>query len=199
MKTEKLIQLAAVALLLCSAAAGCSKKPQNTTMLHGQRPGMIGDPTSGLMDPTTPISSSEGIPASNRDFDNTTADRDAFRDQTVYFALDQATIRSSEIPKLEQVASQMRSSHAGKLLRIEGHCDERGTEEYNRSLGERRAASVREALQRLGLDASIIQTITFGEERPQIPGHDESAWSKNRRGELILLTPTTATAQGGTQ
>jgi peptidoglycan-associated lipoprotein len=198
MKTEKLVQLAAVALLLCSAAAGCSKKPQNTTVLHGQRPGMINDRTSGLIDPGMATATNpEGIPASNLNFDNMTPDRDAFRDQTVYFALDQATIRSSEIPKLEQVASQMKSSHAGKALRIEGHCDERGTEEYNRALGDRRAASVREALKNLGLDPNMIQTITFGEERPQTPGHDESAWSKNRRGELILLTPPTA--QGGTQ
>jgi peptidoglycan-associated lipoprotein len=58
---------------------------------------------------------------------------------------------------------------------------------------------VREHLVRLGLDASMIQTITLGEERPAVPGHDESAWSKNRRGEIILLTPPTATAQGGTQ
>ena len=84
-------------------------------------------------------------------------------------------------------------------MRIEGHCDERGTEEYNRSLGERRAQSVRETLVRLGMDASMIQTITMGEERPAVPGHEEAAWSKNRRGELLLLSPPTGTAQGGTQ
>jgi peptidoglycan-associated lipoprotein len=196
MKTEKLVRLAAVTLMIGSVAVGCARKPQNTTPLLGSRAGLTDRP-GGFIDPAAPLS--EGIPASDRNFDAMTPDREAFRDQTVYFGFDQATVRSSEVSKLAQVASQMRSTHAGKALRIEGHCDERGTEEYNRSLGERRAQSVREHLVRLGLDASMIQTITLGEERPAIPGHDESAWSKNRRGEIILLTPPTATAQGGTQ
>jgi peptidoglycan-associated lipoprotein len=127
-----------------------------------------------------------------------TPDRDTFRDQTVYFAFDRADVRPSEVSKLERVASEMKSTHAGKALRIEGHCDERGTEEYNRSLGEKRAASVRETLVRLGMNPAMIQTISMGEEHPAVPGHDEAAWSKNRRGEIILLSPPTATAQGGT-
>ena len=197
MKT-KLVRLTAVTLLVCTAAVGCKRNPQNTTPLLGSRSGLTDSTAGPITDTTAPINS-EGIPASNVNFDNMMADREAFRDQTVYFAFDQATVRPSEVSKLEQVASQMRSTHAGKALRIEGHCDERGTEEYNRSLGERRAQSVREYLVRLGLDASMIQTISLGEERPAVPGHDESAWSKNRRGEIILLTPPTATAQGGTQ
>ena len=140
-----------------------------------------------------------GIAATDRNFDNWPADRATFRDQTVFFDYDKANVRPSEVSKLERVASEMKSSHAGKALRIEGHCDERGTEEYNRSLGERRAQSVRETLVRLGMDASMIQTITMGEERPAVPGHEEAAWSKNRRGELLLLSPPTGTAQGGTQ
>lgn len=201
MKTEKLVRLAAVTLMLCAAAVGCKKSPQNTTVLQGMRPGMVGDRASGPITDTasaTPIGT-EGIPASNLDFDKMTPDRETFRDQTVFFDFDKANVRPSEISKLERVASEMKSSHAGKALRIEGHCDERGTEEYNRSLGERRAQSVREHLVRLGMDASVIQTITMGEERPGTPGHDESAWSKNRRGEIILLTPAGSTAQGGTQ
>lgn len=197
MKTEKLVRLAAVTLMLCAAAVGCKKTPQNTTHLSGFRPGMTDNP-SGLKDSTTPISS-EGIPASSVNFDNMIADRETFRDQTVYFEFDKANVRPSEVSKLERVASEMKGAHAGKALRIEGHCDERGTEEYNRSLGERRAQSVREYLARLGMDPAMVQTITFGEERPAVSGHDEAAWSKNRRGELILLTPPTGTGQGGTQ
>jgi len=199
MKTEKLVRLAAVTLMLCGAAVGCKKTPQNTTTLYGTKPGGFTDRAAGPMNDTATAINTEGIPASNKDFDNTIPNREVFRDQTVYFEFDKANVRPSEVSKLERVASEMKSSHVGKLLRIEGHCDERGTEEYNRSLGERRAASVRETLVRLGLDASIIQTITMGEERPAIPGHDEGAWSKNRRGEIVLLTPATGTAQGGTQ
>ena len=199
MKTEKLVRLAAVTLMLCAAAVGCKKNPQNTTTLFGPRQAGLTDQTAGpITDTTSPISA-EGIPASNMNFDNWPADRETFRDQTVFFEFDRANVKASEIPKLEQVASQMRSAHAGKALRIEGHCDERGTEEYNRSLGERRAQSVREQLVRLGMSPSMIQTISLGEERPAVPGHDDSAWSKNRRGELILLSPPTSTAQGGTQ
>ena len=198
MKTEKLVRLAAVTLMLCAAAVGCKKSPQNTTTLYGQKSGLTDRPGGPISDTATPISS-EGIPASNVNFDSMIPDRETFRDQTVYFDLDKANIRPTEVSKLERVASEMKGSHAGKALRIEGHCDERGTEEYNRSLGERRAQSVREYLVRLGMDANMIQTITLGEERPAVPGHDDSAWSKNRRGELILLTPPTGTAQGGTQ
>jgi peptidoglycan-associated lipoprotein len=83
----------------------------------------------------------------------------------------------------------MKSNFRGKALRIEGHCDERGTEEYNRSLGDRRALSIREKLVQLGLDPEMLPTISFGEEKPVDPGHNEAAWSRNRRGELILLSP----------
>ena len=198
MKTEKLVRLTAVTLLLCAAAVGCKKNPQNTTTLYGTKPGGFTDRAAGPMNDTTGINTGD-IPASPYDFDKMIPNREVFRDQTVFFDYDKANVRPSEVSKLERVASEMKSSHAGKALRIEGHCDERGTEEYNRSLGERRAQSVRETLVRLGLDASIIQTISMGEERPTIPGHDEGAWSKNRRGEIVLLTPPTGTAQGGTQ
>jgi peptidoglycan-associated lipoprotein len=90
---------------------------------------------------------------------------------------------------LEEVARRMKSNFQGKALLVEGHCDERGTEEYNRSLGDRRALSVREKLAQLGLDAEIVHTISFGEEKPIDPGHNDAAWSANRRGELILCSP----------
>ena len=75
-----------------------------------------------------------------------------------------------------------------KLL-IEGHCDERGTEEYNRALGERRALAAREYLNSLGIKGERVRTVSYGEDRPSVDGHDESAWSKNRRAEFILLKP----------
>ena len=74
-------------------------------------------------------------------------------------------------------------------MAVEGHCDERGTEEYNRSLSERRALSIRERLVNLGVSASRVTTEAFGEDKPADLGHDEAAWSKNRRGEFILLVP----------
>ena len=74
-------------------------------------------------------------------------------------------------------------------VQVEGHCDERGTEEYNRALGERRALAAREALIGLGIASDRVDTISYGEDKPAVPGHNESAWSKNRRGAFVLLTP----------
>ena len=114
-----------------------------------------------------------------------------FREQTVYFDFDKSAIKPSEVGKLQTVASKFKGM-PGKALRIEGHCDERGTEEYNRSLGERRALAVREKLVSFGVEANLIDTVSFGEDKPVDPGHNESAWSQNRRGEIILLSPPTA-------
>ncbi|MDE0179549.1 MAG: OmpA family protein, partial [Gammaproteobacteria bacterium] len=69
-------------------------------------------------------------------------------------------------------------------VNIEGHCDERGTREYNLALGERRSEAVRRYLISAGVRSTQIETVSFGEERPVDPGHDESAWAKNRRAEM---------------
>lgn len=104
----------------------------------------------------------------------------------VLFDYDSARIRPSEVSKLEAVAAYMRSN-PGKLV-IEGHCDERGTAEYNRALGERRALAARDELVRLGVDAGRISTISYGKDRPIDMGHDESAWAKNRRCEFVVVS-----------
>src|SRR5205085_11773243 len=111
-----------------------------------------------------------------------------FKSGTVYFEFDKATIKPGETSKLDSIASRMKN-YRGKALRIEGHADERGTEEYNRSLGSRRAHAVREYLVRAGLDLQMVDVISFGEDRPAVPGHNEAAYSKNRRAEFVLLDP----------
>ena len=72
-------------------------------------------------------------------------------------------------------------------LLVEGHCDERGTEQYNLALGDKRANTAKEYLMTLGVDGSRIRTVSYGEERPFDPGHDEAAWAKNRRAHLVLV------------
>jgi peptidoglycan-associated lipoprotein len=116
-------------------------------------------------------------------------DRAEFKAQTVYFAFDQAQAKSEDASKIEQVAGAFKAKPAGFDLLIEGHCDERGTEEYNRSLGERRALAIRELLVKSGIDGQRIYTKTLGKDQPAIVGHDEAAWSQNRRGEFILVLP----------
>jgi peptidoglycan-associated lipoprotein len=125
----------------------------------------------------TPV---EGLP--------TTENRDLFAANTVYFDFDRSTIKASERSKVEAVSKHLLANPTHGV-KIEGHCDERGTEGYNLSLGERRALAIREYLVNLGVPADKVTTISFGEARPAETGHDESAWRKNRRGEFILLTP----------
>ena len=103
----------------------------------------------------------------------------------VLFEYDSARIRPSEESKLQTVAAYAKSN-PGKLV-VEGHCDERGTAEYNRALGERRALAARDELVKLGVDTSRISTVSYGSERPADPGHDEGAWSKNRRCEFVVV------------
>jgi peptidoglycan-associated lipoprotein len=123
--------------------------------------------------------------------DEMNQDRDKLASFTVHFKFDSAVVQDSEQANVAGVGQALTSDPNAKLL-IEGHCDERGTEEYNRSLGERRALALREALAKDGVDPMRIRTISYGKDKPVDPGHDEAAWAKNRRGEFIYCTPKTA-------
>ena len=114
-------------------------------------------------------------------------DRATLSAHTVHFAYDSAAIRSSEQAHVEAVASHLKSS--GASLLIEGHCDERGTEEYNRALGERRALALRNELIKLGCDGGKIVTRSYGKDRRIDTSETESGHAKNRRGEFVVLTP----------
>ncbi len=102
---------------------------------------------------------------------------------TIHFAYDSDALGQSEIQKLAQVKDYM-VQYANVGVIVEGHCDERGTEEYNRALGERRALSVKNYLSNMGVPEARIKTLSFGEDRPAVQGSGESAWMQNRRAEL---------------
>ena len=104
--------------------------------------------------------------------------------RTFYFEYDQARLAQADIRVLASHADILRR-YRDRSVRIEGHCDERGSREYNLALGERRAEAVRRYLISAGVRSTQIETVSFGEERPVDPGHDESAWAKNRRAEMI--------------
>jgi peptidoglycan-associated lipoprotein len=190
MKITKVLALCLIALAVALPTSGCRKKPANVTDLPGQSRGSgVGD--GGAVDGSGSLDGSGVDPSSLSDlgeFDNMTMDRDALASYTVYFDFDSSTVKSSEQDKVSSVAGQLSSRSETKLL-IEGHCDERGTEEYNRSLGERRALALREALIGAGIGGDRIRTITYGEDRPVDTGLDEAAYAKNRRGEFVLLLP----------
>ena len=105
---------------------------------------------------------------------------------TIYFDFDKSNLKQPAVAKLDNVADIM-SKNADVKVRIEGHCDERGTSEYNLALGDRRANSAKKYLVDLGVSAERLSTISYGEEKPADPGHDEAAWAKNRRDELKLM------------
>jgi len=211
MKLAKLAYLLIAGLTLSLTVVGCKKGLDKTTQIPGRgqpafvdhtapprdldkggavTPG-IGEtgttPTPVPFDPTK--GHGTGLEATDKNFDNWVPNEQEFAAQTVYFDFDKDNVKASEVSKLEEVARRMKSQFAGKALRIEGHCDERGTEEYNRALGDRRALSVREHLNNLGIDPKMMPTISFGEDKPADAGHNEAAFAKNRRAQLILLSP----------
>lgn len=104
--------------------------------------------------------------------------------KVVYFDFDESTIRPEAVETLRAHANYLLSNSSVSVV-IEGHCDERGSREYNIGLGERRADAVKNFLEAEGVSGSQISTISYGEERPAAEGHDESAWSLNRRGVLV--------------
>ena len=197
-----------LAVTLAVAAVGCKKSKPGLTPIPGQ--GTVGNgydngPAGSMM--SNPSNSgmgsgrgfdnnnfSQGTEFGNEDNNSLPNNLDDFANKaearldssTVYFDFDRYNVNADELPKIVTVANILKDKPAAKL-RIEGHCDERGTEEYNRTLGERRALSVRDVLVKEGIAASRITTESWGEDKPAAEGSDESAYSKNRRGEFILL------------
>ena len=187
-----------LAALMAATSTGCKTKPKNITPIPGGNAGvagsgsLLGRDSSGTVNgggDVVTVDQSGNIGLSDLDeFENMLMDRDALAAQTVYFEVDRSEIHPDDLGKVEAVAGILAQDAQNKVL-IEGHCDERGTEEYNRALGERRALSVRDALSGLGVSADRVRTMSYGEDRPADPGLNDAAYSRNRRGEFVLLKP----------
>ncbi len=119
---------------------------------------------------------------------NWTSHPEILSEDSIHFLYDSSAVPSAEKSKIAAVADYLKS-HADVAVRVEGNCDERGTEEYNRSLGERRALAGREELIRLGIESGRVDTLSYGEDKPLSDGHNENAWKQNRRDDFIILTP----------
>ncbi len=107
--------------------------------------------------------------------------------KTVYFDYDRSNVREDQKGTLRGNSQEINGHSEWRTVVIEGHCDERGSEEYNLALGERRASSVKQYLTNLGIPATRMDTVSFGESKPSVQGHDESAWRWNRRAEFKVL------------
>ncbi|MBI1862103.1 MAG: peptidoglycan-associated lipoprotein Pal [Deltaproteobacteria bacterium] len=107
--------------------------------------------------------------------------------KVAYFDYDSYSLRADAREALKANAAWLKRNK-GVKVQVEGHCDERGTTEYNLALGERRANAARDFLTRLGVPKARLSVISYGEERPADPGHNDSAWSMNRRAVFVVLT-----------
>ena len=104
----------------------------------------------------------------------------------VYFGFDSTVVPAGELGKIDAVAKHL-TEQDSRVVVVEGNCDERGSSEYNMSLGENRAIIIRNYLVQSGIAAERIQTRSYGAEKPAVDGHDEGAWAKNRRGEFAIF------------
>ncbi len=169
MTISRLLRLTAIALLAASLSSCASSRKKGAGGA-----GADGDSVNGI-----PLADrQEGV-----SFLGDNVDRKRFG--PVHFGFDSYGISAGERGKIDEVAAFMKS--APNSLIIAGFTDERGTPEYNRGLGERRAQAVREALIRSGANGSRIQTVSFGSEMAADPGSGESAWAKNRRAEFGVV------------
>ena len=162
----KIVMAISAALLL----AACSSKPADTGG------GTTGGTTGGST--TTSSVPQAAAPGSPQDFVTNIGDR-------VFFGTDRYDLTQEAQAELQKQATWLKTYPQYRFV-IEGHCDERGTREYNLALGERRATAVKNYLVALGIDANRMQTISYGKERPAVLGDDEAAWAQNRRGVIVL-------------
>ena len=188
---KKMITGLIALLFVCSAfliMASCAKK-------------QVGVSGAGGVQPTTKAEAAEAKAAKKADDDYAKREkarqaelkalRDAqmvadFEAQKIFFDFDKSDLKPEAKATLKKKAAWLRDN-AAYVVRIEGHCDERGTNEYNLALGERRAHAAKKFLMALGVEEHRMSGISYGEEKPADPGHNEDAWAKNRRDEFKLV------------
>jgi peptidoglycan-associated lipoprotein len=176
----RIARFAAVAVMGSFVAAsftGCSWFHKKTPTVPGDAGGVIGTGGGGLTEEGAGGMGSERFGAGKET-------KGQFA--SVYFAYDSSQVEAAERSKCETVSSFLKENANANMI-VEGHCDERGSAEYNLALGERRALAVRAYLIGLGVDGARVQTKSYGEENPVAMGHDESSWKLNRRSEFVLV------------
>ncbi len=165
--------VAAVAAVL--AVAGCAKKATQAPPTPPPAPPQTTTPPPTTTTPTTPTTPAAPAPTDEEII--------AKQLQPVFFALDSDRLDDAGRAALDNNARVLRDNPRLRVM-IEGHCDERGTVEYNQALGERRADAAKDYLVRAGVEASRLSTVSYGKERPFAEGSSEEAWSQNRRAQF---------------
>lgn len=179
LQLKKIAALSIVTLVVLGLTS-CSPKRTKTDGAGGE--------DGGIKTETTADGGSEKIDASPVNFAVQGSDSETIAGlKTVFFDYDTATLTSAEKAKLEGNVAWMKQNSSSKLT-VEGHCDQRGSNEYNLALGERRANAVKQAMIQMGISSNRITTVSFGEEKPLSNGDSEGAWAKNRRANFVPAT-----------
>ncbi|CAK7053763.1 MAG: Peptidoglycan-associated lipoprotein [Desulfovibrio sp.] len=165
---KKMMRLGVLAALACMMllAAGCPSKPVD--------PGQVGE---GYTDPTLPTLTGAALAAA-----------DELTNAKIYFEYDKFELQAESRRVLARKAELLKQFPQIKVS-IQGHCDERGTEEYNLALGERRARAAHEFLVYSGVNPTQVEMISYGKLQPAVMGSGESVWAQNRRDEFVVLNP----------
>jgi len=183
--------LIVLVLLLTVVIAACKGKNKPPVARPQPPVNMTNNPNTGGPPPAPPVPVNEPIPVPPMPAEDTVLSKsidDLNRDsplRPLFFELDSAEVSGPGQQVLQTNASVLKK-YPGMQVTVEGHCDERGTAEYNLALGERRALAAKNYLVSLGIPADRIKTVSYGKEFPFDPGHDDSAWQKNRRAHFVI-------------
>jgi peptidoglycan-associated lipoprotein len=164
------------AVLALTAAVACHKNPPPVAR---PAPPPVPPPTEPIVVPAEPVRDDAIASASLDDLNRNSPLK------PVYYELDSSELSAANQKTLDDDAALLKR-YPTWTVTIEGHCDERGTAEYNLALGERRAVAARAYLVSLGIPADRLRTVSYGKEFPFDPGHDEAAWTKNRRAHFVV-------------
>ena len=185
------MMMAVFAVALSFAVSGCKYSSLNNGKGAGAGAGAGLGAAEGAEIPTTGLDEAQAGDLSDagvgdRPFEEYCTRCTDVEFAPVYFGFDSTVVPQGEIGKIDAVAQHL-ADNANRVVVVEGNCDERGSNEYNMALGENRAGIIRNYLVQSGIDASRIQTRSYGEEKPAVDGHDEGAWAMNRRGDFAIF------------
>jgi peptidoglycan-associated lipoprotein len=180
----RIVSILALAVAL-AVSIGCKKtppaasaEPANPAVTGSNAPEPVSD-----TEPMRPITTEDARPAASMAADDVNR-RGILK--SIYFDFDRYEIRPDQRQTLQDNARHLTGELAHFRVVVEGHCDERGTNEYNMALGDKRANATRQYLIQLGIPAARIRTVSYGEERPADQGHNETSWSMNRRAAFVV-------------
>ncbi len=190
MRMRGAARAAAVLLVLAALAAGCAKKQPPVTRPAPPPPATSAPGTAAPEAPAQPVTEQPIVTpdAMTEDAIDARSLDDLNRDspfKPVFFGVDRSDVDGDAQATLDQNAAVLKK-YSKWVVTIEGHCDERGTAEYNLALGEKRAIAAKNYLVSLGVDGERMKTVSYGKEFPFDPGHTEAAWAKNRRAHFVI-------------